>query len=129
MPDLNGNFNTEDLCQWVFGRTMGVDYTKATMHHAPVNWEKIRVVIDKAYRLNGQSDEKGSLQVFEHFYSGGRIIYAQERGSYRVHDAWSAVTSEFMGNMYILDVFSNPDDVTEGACWVSCQGKYYWSEG
>lgn len=124
--------NSEDFREWLFGATQGIDYTKSTLHMTPVNRQRIKVVMDKTYHMNAQSDSTPRLRVFKHYFKGGKIIYDdKEVGSYPIESdntAFSISSRMSMGNMYICDIFSNPFGTTGGSSAFSAQGRLYWSE-
>lgn len=124
--------NSSDLREWLFGASQGVDFTKSTLHMTPVNKQRIKVVMDKTYHMNAQSDSTPRLRVFKHYFRGGKIIYDdQELGSVpseRESSAFSIPSRMSMGNMYICDIFSNPFGTTGGSSAFSAQGRLYWSE-
>lgn len=122
--------NTEELRNWVFRGTSGVDYTPATLHQAPLDHDNIDVVMDKTYQMNSNSGEP-KMVYRKHFFRGGRIIYADDEvGNYDIGSPYSSLSRRSKGNLFILDVFSDGSfhSSNQQVGQFQTEGHLFWSE-
>ena len=102
--------NSASFRDFIFQGTDGTDYTANTLHHARVDRESNYVVMDKTYNINVKDSSDVYMLNLNHYYKGGRINYDdEESGSVLVNSSpWSVANPRgTMGNMYILDIFSD----------------------
>lgn len=124
--------NSQDLRNWIFQGTQGVDYTKETLIRAPVNHKHIDVVMDKTYNLQGTQSNPKSYS-FKHYFPGGRLIYDDnEQGGYdSITGGYSTTSRKSKGNLYIFDMWSDGGFITSSeskAGGFQAEGRLFWSE-
>lgn len=121
--------NSQELRDWLFLGTEDRDYERPQMINAPLNVSNMKLVMDKKRTLNPYDSDLGRMYTFKHFYRGGRIWYNDlETGSKDNFSPFSTLSRQSVGNLYIFDMFSQTVTGNSNAGWISCQGKYYWSE-
>lgn len=125
--------NDQDMRDWLFKGTQGVDWTTDSMIMAPVNKDMNNVVMDKTYNINVKDSTDFTMINKKHYYPGGRISYDDyESGTKTVSTSpWAAGNfRSSMGNMYILDIFSDAGgrESSQQAGRFTCQGVTYINE-
>lgn len=126
-----------NLRSWLFRGSQGIDYTKHTLHEAPLNTDNFRVQMDRTQVINptvSSGDQFSTLREKKFWNPGGKIIYDEDEAGNHFGNSlgWSVPSGPSKGNMYIFDLFTDgmahTSDVKNIARFAP-QGIRYWVEG